>query len=444
MNNQLNFVGRESELKILGEKYTSNNSELGIIYGNRRIGKTTLLKEFSKKKPSIFLSCEKNSSNLLRLKKELEQYANNPLFVKIIPNNFYELFETFLNSYNKKEKLIIIIDEFPYMLEHDKAVLSEFQRIWDELLIKNNIFLILNGSSFGVMVEEVLGQKSPLYGRKTFSMNLTGLKYKDLLKICKCKKEDFFKYYSVLGETTLYWTLIDSKLTFTQNIENIFLKKSGTLYNEFEFIMIQSFRETKNYSLILEAIANGKNSFNEIVNFTQIDKSAVFRYIEILKHFNYIEAKKSIFSKPNSKNTRFFLRNNYFIFYYNLIKPYNKLLEMDKSSEVIKKIDFNLYFSKFYEKLCKEFVFKKFKLYEIGSYWYKDKEIDVIGYNDNELVLAEVKWSDNIYNLKEKLEKFKVPEKFLKHKKTIVIFSKNKIRNSISFKEVINFFFRKQ
>jgi uncharacterized protein len=439
MSNQQKFIGRENELKILNERYFSKNSELGIVYGNRRIGKTTFLKEFSKNKPSIYLSCEKNSSNLIRLKKELEQHINNPLFEKIMPNSFYDLFENFINSYNKKEKLVIIIDEFPFMIEFNKSIISEFQRIWDELLVKNNIFLILNGSSFSVMVEEVLGQKSPLYGRKTFSINLKGLKYKDLIKICKCEKEDFFKYYSILGETTLYWTLIDNKLSFVQNIENIFLKKSGTLYNEFEFIMIQSFRETKNYSLILDAIANGKNTFNEIVNFTQIDKSAVFRYIEILKQFNYIESKKSIFFKPNSKNTRYFLKNNYFIFYYNFIKPYNKLLELDRSNEVIEKINFNIYFSKFYEDICKEYVFEKFNLYEIGSYWYKDKEIDIIGYNDDLLVLGEVKWNDNISNLKEKLENFEIPKEFLNHKKVILIFSKNKINNSISYKDIINF-----
>jgi len=260
------FFGRLKELELMENLYKKRGFEMLVLYGRRRIGKTTLISHFIKDKPAIFYSA---------------QEANDLINLKIFSETIYQFFGLsssglpaftdwnnaflFLAEKAKNKRIILVFDEFPYAVGANKSLKSILQNVIDHKLKDSNIFIILSGSHIGFMENEVLGSKSPLFGRRTAQMKLSGFDYFDASDmLLKFSNEDKIKLYSCIGGTPYYLSLIDKSLSFEKNLEFLFFEPSGYLYEEPIMLLKQELREGAMYNSIISAIAQGATKLNDI------------------------------------------------------------------------------------------------------------------------------------------------------------------------------------
>ena len=400
------FVNRTEELKFLEKMYKEKKANLIILYGRRRIGKTELIKQFIKNKKSVYFLADSRTDyfNIKELQKEMGDYLDNDLFKKAKIEDWFELFKEFVKL--KNENVIICIDEFPYLIDSNKAIPSIFQKIWDLILSKTNIFLILCGSSISMMEKHTLNYKAPLYGRRTGQWNLQPLKFKHLSSfLSSYSKEDLVKVYSLTDGIPLYILELDRKLNFFDNLREKVFKPGRFLYQESEILLKQEFREPANYFSILKSIAFGRNKYGEICSFTNLDKSLVSKYVDNLILLEIIKKEFPVTQKKETRNASYVFKDNYFNFWFRFIYP-NKS-EIEGGQNILKQIEksFNQYLGFIFEKVCKEFLIENnkllpFRFKKIGRWWHKDKEIDLVALNEDkkEILFMECKWKD----LKEK------------------------------------------
>lgn len=397
------FIDRDKELDFLNKIYREKKSSLIVIYGRRRVGKTELIKEFIKNKLHIYFLADMRGDyqNLKEMQHFMGDFLQDNLFKKADIRDWIELFYEF--SKRIKNKIIIVIDEFPYLIMSNKAIPSIFQKIWDNNLSSKDVCLILLGSSIGMMETAVLGYKSPLYGRRTGQWRALPLKFKYLYKFLpNYSTEDLIRVFSITDGIPAYILTMNPKFSFSENLtENIF--KSGSfLYQEAEFLLRQELREQANYFNILKAISMGKMKYGEIVNFTELDKSLVSKYLHTLILLHVIRKEFPVTQKKETRNARYIFEDNYYNFWFRFVYPNKTLIESGKIKELmgIVKTDINIYFSQVFEKLCRDFLFDKSLMVfnKIGRWWHKDKEIDVVALNEKtkEILFAECKWKNRV------------------------------------------------
>ena len=175
------FIGREKELADLEELYSQDKFQLFVLYGRRRVGKTTLLNEFCKHKAAIFYSAEQ-SNNKLNLEKFSSRVFDFYGESNLEPFSSWSNALSYIDEHQGDKKLILVIDEFPYLVKKNKALLSELQHLIDHKLTSGKLFIILCGSYMGFMEKEVLGSKSPLFGRRTAQLHMKPFNYQTSAK----------------------------------------------------------------------------------------------------------------------------------------------------------------------------------------------------------------------------------------------------------------------
>lgn len=403
------FINRDYELNYLNTRYNSNTPEFIVLYGRRRIGKTRLITEFIHQKEGIiFLPVEySKAENIKLLQYQMGDFLGNDTFKKINLNGFEELFIEFFNWYKDDKRMVFAIDEFPYLIKLDRSIPSVFQRIWDLNLSKQNVMLILSGSSIGMMETEVLGYNSPLYGRRTGQWQVDKLEFKYLASFFPhYQVDDLIRIYGCMGSIPEYLLKFSDTLDFWENLHLNFLSKGSFLYEESDILLREEFREPRNYMFILKTIAQGKRKLSEIANATGMDKGALSRYIHNLKHVGIIEAEISVplTGTGRSKRSLYKIKDNYFNFYFRFVLPNKNSIdgEINITSKV--KRNYDQYLGFIFEELIRDLIRQGkldigFMPEDCGSWWYRQNEIDIVATgidtdNVKNLFLAEVKWSE--------------------------------------------------
>ncbi len=417
---QKEFINREKELSFLNKKYKEKSPDLFILYGRRRIGKTQLSLEFLKNKNGIYFLCSEEGDliNINEMQKKMSDFVGIE-FKNIIFKNWYDLFAIFFKMYNKKEKLIIIIDEFPYLIKKNKAIPSIFQKLWDTLLYNQNIFIILTGSSVSIMEKEVLNVKSPLYGRRTAQWDLQPIPFKHIINFFpKLQIIDLFKTYFVLGGVPAYLQKINANLNFKENIIEGIFTKGNFLNMEGNILMNYEFSETNNYKLILNAISKGKQKQKDIVGHTYLDYSLVSKYLTVLKSLSIIHEEIPITESKRFKGRLYKINDNFLQFWFRYLYSNISFIESHNPKDIYSyyEEDINKFFGCKFEDLIKELfinydIATMYKYNSFGRMWGKlpkkylvDKtkstyEIDVVGINNmtkKNILFCEVKWKDNV------------------------------------------------
>jgi len=252
---QHKFVDRKIELEIMRKFYGSDKAEFIILYGRRRVGKTELILKFMENKKNVYLlaSTEGDRENINIFKSKFAELLNDDYFARIDFKDWFSLFEALCKNVNfisltKGEKVVIAIDEFPFLIHTNSNIPSIFQRIWELLLKDKNVMLILCGSSVSVMEEKVLDYKSPLYGRRTGQLELQPLSFVYLKSFfANYTMEDLAKVWFVVGGMPAYLLQLSNNISFWENVEENILKKERYLYREAEILLREEFREPKNY-----------------------------------------------------------------------------------------------------------------------------------------------------------------------------------------------------
>ncbi|WP_457750892.1 ATP-binding protein [Thermococcus sp.] len=400
------FVDRKRELEFLERAYSSDRAEFLVIYGRRRIGKTELLLHFARNKPHVyFLATEKPyRDNLRELQGLLAEFLGDRLFGKVAFGDIDELLMAFGERIGD-ERVTLIIDEFPLLVEHYRPVLSLLQKAWDLKLSETKIMLILCGSSVSAMENEVLAYKSPLYGRRTGQWRLTEIPFFHIGEFLPgYTVEDLVKVWSISGGIPAYLLQFSPEKSFDENVVERVLSKGAFLYEEAEFLLREELREPANYFAILQAIAAGRSRFGEIVNATGLDKSLVSKYLAVLQRLGIVEREVPVTAtvKEASKRGLYSIADNYFAFWFRYVLPNKSYLEAGLAEDVWKrsKEDFNTYMGSVFEKLVRNpevfFRLTGFRFTKLGRWWRKGEEIDLLALNERErkALFVEIKWKD--------------------------------------------------
>ena len=396
------FIDRERELEFLEEKF-GDKRQLIVLYGRRRVGKTELLKQFCKNKDYIYFLADKRGS-LLNAERFVNIAAEH--FGDIPPRvrNFDDAF-TYIAKRLNERKIVIVIDEFSYLVEKDDSIPSVFQLIWDDVLKDKNTMLILCGSLVSMM-ENMLSYRSPLYGRRTGQWKLSPLRFNDAKQIFpRYSTEQKVEAYSILGGIPFYLNTFDDKKDIYTNIEEKILTKGEILYEEVEFLLREELRDYSSYLSILEAIARGNSRLSEIANFSKIQAKDLPKYLNVLMKLDIIEKVYPITEKKTTKRTIYKIKDNFFDFYFRFVYPFKSELELGNTKKVmgIIKRDLNTFVGKKFEDISREFLYEMnmkglmpFRFSNIGTWWEKDKEIDTVAFNKEEkkILFCEAKWQD--------------------------------------------------
>lgn len=415
----MKFINRETELKALNDKWAQDTSQLIIIYGKRRVGKTELIKQFIKGKEAVYFLADKRTC--LEQLRELGRIVGDMFNDDILKNrgfeDWLEVF-TYLKKH-KKDKFVFAIDEYPYLVETDKSISSIFQKGWDQTLKNSGIFMVLSGSSIGMMESEVLAYKAPLYGRRTGQILIKPLSFNKMRGFFPGKGfDEILSIYTITGGIPAYILQWDPVLSADENIKQKIFLNTEFLHNEVEFILKEEFREPKNYLSILRAISCGKRKFGEIVNETGLEKNILTKYLMTLERLQIVEKEVPVTEDNLHKSRKglYTITDNFFRFWFQYVFPYKSDLEIQRFDEVLRKMrdGFKMLESVIYETVCRHMIqdFRdEFFVFErIGKWWEREKEIDIVALNaaTKDILFGEAKWSEkqvgtNIYEaLKEK------------------------------------------
>lgn len=441
------FLGRKAELQKLSSEYNRESSFV-VMYGRRRVGKTTLIKEFIKDKKALYFlsTSELEINNRNRLIKSIADFTGMPYLKNSNFDNWYDIFEIIVN-YQPEEKKIIVIDEFQYLVNANPSFTSIFQRIWDDILKDNNIMVILCGSYISMMTTQVLHYSSPLYGRRTCQMKLKPLKFTEIKEgFRNLRFNELVSLYAVTGGVPKYLEFFDNNLGFFENIKNEILDKNGFLYEEPTFLLQKEVRETMTYFSMIQTIADNNHKLSKIASALEVPSTKLTPYIKTLMDLSLVEKRVPVTERNPSKSKKglYYIEDNFIEFWFRFVYPYKSQLEMENIQYVVDKIKNNLidnHVSFVYEDICREqFVNQSselgFIISKIGSYWDSKVEIDIVAIdNDNKkLIVGECKYlnkpmKDSVfYNLIEKADSIKGYDDY---DKVYVLFSLNGFEDRI-------------
>lgn len=442
----LTFIDRCEELSFLEKRFQKKEFEFFVIYGRRRIGKTELIKQFIKNKNAIYVVCDKSGlkRNMHRLKKKIAEHFHEPI---IETNDVEEIF-SYLSKKAKNQRLIIVFDEFSYLVEKDDSVPSQFQRAIDNYLTHSDSFLILCGSSISMMEKGVLSHKSALYGRKTAHIKLDEMpfySFSDFFPFNSFEKN--ILYYSILGAVPFYMQhFSDNKSTF-ENVKEEILSKTGHLYEEIDFLLREELREPDVYKSILTAISSGCFKVVEIAHKSGIKTQDLDKYLKVLIRLGIIKREIPV-TKLKSKKSIYSIDDNFFSFSFLFSEPFKSDLEIGQLTQIEKKFnnDFNTFVGARFEKLIREKIIVQLpivQLHNIGRWWgyYRDLEtkarknieIDIVGINNEtgDILFGECKWKEGVdgkklvNQLKEKSKYVHWPDNEKKRTDHFVIIAKS-------------------
>jgi len=414
------FLGREKELVSLERMYSKQGFQMAVVYGRRRIGKTSLLNEFVKEKNSLYVAAEE-VNDALNLEKFSRSIGQKLGMMNFPPFTDWNKLFSFVKEQFGDKKLVFVIDEYPYAATANPSLNSILQHVIDYDFKESNIFLILCGSSMSFMEDNVLGEKSPLFGRRTGQLKVNPLDYFDSsLFYPKASDEDKIKYYSCVGGTPYYLSLIDPDSSFEDNMRELYFDINGYLLNEGTLLMKQEFREPAIYNSILQAIASGAKTLNEIVGFTKLQSVSVSRYLHTLQELNYIVRVIPFGANAlKGKTSRYEISENFISFWYRYVFSVRSEIERGSGDVYASAAleDLPNFMGYRFEEITREYLRRvnlrkelPFIAKSFGTWWGKDsrgdlQEVDIIApsLRGKELLVGECKWRES-FNIAQTLE----------------------------------------
>ena len=407
------FIGRKKELHSLNKHYQSDQFECAIIYGRRRIGKTELISEFIKDKKTIFFTAtqENAESNLRRMSEAVNNYENPAASTAPISQNFDQLLKHVVEL-AQKERIVFVIDEYPYLAESYSGFSSLLQAYIDKDFLHGKLFLILCGSSMSFMEKQVLGYQSPLYGRRTMQLKLEPFSFAEAREMLgHFNKEDAFTLYAISGGIPQYLTYFSRENSVKAAINDNFLQRDGRLFEEPNNLLKQELREPANYNSIISAIAHGASRLNDIAMKTKIAATSLRPYINNLIELEIIKKVNPVTElDKKSRKAVYQISDGMFRFWYRFIPNNLSLIERGMSEIAWQSIIDNLsdFLGPAFEKLSQDYLWdhydmKKAPFTQLGNWWGTDNrtrkqvELDVLGFSteDNTFaIFGECKWKN--------------------------------------------------
>ena len=430
------FIGRDVEIKKLNEMYDSGKYECAVIYGRRRVGKTTLIKEFIKNKKAIyFLAREADGGvNLTNFSNDVYAVTAKELKGNAFFGDWEKAFD-YIYEIAKNERLVLVIDEFPYLANGYRSISSIIQAHIDNHWGDSKLFLILCGSSMSLMEKQVLAYKSPLYGRRTAQFKILPFSFFTSLPFFEgYSKEDKAILYGITGGIPEYLNKINPGKTVRENIIDLYLSPSGHLFEEPSNLLKQELREPSTYNGIIEAIAGGASRLNDIATKCGIESNKCAKYLKSLIALGIVKKEWPVTESASSKKSIYLLDDMMFRFWYRFVFPNMSGIVSGLGEDIYEYEIANSipdYMGIAFEEICKQYIIEQAKIKStpllpgnLGKWWGNNpkekcqEEVDILSYRKDDALFGECKWTkkpvgmDTLKNLQRRSELFPYKNKW--------------------------------
>lgn len=342
------FIGRRYELQQLEDKYNSGKSELAVIYGRRRIGKSSLVEKFAENKGFFFkfegIEGENTKGQMASFVNMMGKHVHDPFLGKIHFDSWHTTFdyltEKLLDNKKRKKKLVLFFDEVQWMAARRSKLISIIKYFWDNYWKKMNVMLILCGSIASFMVKRIIHSKA-LYGRITLEILLKGFLPDEAVQFFRNKrsKEEILKYLLVLGGVPRYLEEINLNRSFNQNINALCFSKNGLMTDEIDKIFYSQFKEAETYRKIVSVLKGKLLTFKEIAEKTGKPSGGTLKNaLELLVDSELVDYYISMDKGWNSKFKKYRLGDEFLVFYFKYIEPNTRLIKAGSQTRLFEKV----------------------------------------------------------------------------------------------------------
>ena len=402
------FVGRKNEMDSLNKSYNRDSFQFPVIYGRRRIGKTTLINELCKgRKHVYFVAVQSTAKENLGILSAQILSALAPEAPKNPFSSFREAVE-YVFERAKEERIIFAIDEYPYLANSDASVSSVLQAAIDKHQADSRLFLILCGSSMSFMEEQDLGYKSPLYGRRTAQYKLTPFDYRESAEMLQgFSSEEKITLYSITGGIPEYLSRIDSELSLRENVQELFFSPSGRLFEEPSNLLKQELKMPETYNAIIAAVAGGSSRLNEIATKVGIETSQCSNMLSTLISLGLVRKEYPVIGMK-SKKSIYILDDWMFIFWYRFIQQELSRITTGFGDIVCEEVfeeHINSHIGRAFEECARQYMWNALRekktpieFKQIGRWWgtnhqeRREEKIDFIALSGKSAIFGECKW----------------------------------------------------
>jgi len=389
------FVNRVDELDRLQTLYESDTAELAIIYGRRQIGKSELVRQsIADHDDAVYYQAVQGTATT-QLRRFVEAAATTYPDITAVKEEWEPLL-----TYLVDRDAIIVIDEFPYLIESNEGLPSIIQHLWDTAVDESQATLVLTGSAIGMMHTHVLDGGAPLYGRVSQIPNgrleLSQLPFRSIKEFVPTyDPEDRVFVYGIFGGTPRYLSPLDPSRSLGENITRLLYDPDGPLHDEPEAVLQMELNEVNTYFSVLESMASGNHSRNEIAQGAGIESTNTSYYFDRLETLQIIEKHHPALADPaRSKRTRYQIRDPVFRFYFRYLYGRGGQYELYGENAYKELIEPELpdFASETFESLCHQAVptlYEEYQLTQVPTqWWYKGREIDVVAPTDGTTLIA--------------------------------------------------------
>ena len=402
------FVGRERELSQLNKRYHKAGFECIVLYGRRRIGKTALIREFCKDKKTIFFTGLETAAreNLVNLSQSIYE-AQGGVGPAPVYGDFVAALAA-ITAMARREKLVVVMDEYPYLAKAYAGISSLLQVQIDHVWKDMDLYLILCGSSMSFMEKQVLGQESPLFGRRTAQLKLEPFTiFETRQYFPQMDKEQLAVLFGITGGIPLYLAQMDETVSLRENITRNFFDPMAYLFEEPSNLLKQELREPANYNAIIQSIAQGATKLSQIAAKVGLEVSACAGYIKNLCGLGIVE-KETPLGEKQSKKSIYMLKDGMFRFWYRFVPRHYSLIQNGMGDVVYERISPEIpdFMGQTFERICREWLWQQNRLGnlplifdEAGRWWgtdprlKKQAEIDILAQNAvGQKLFCECKW----------------------------------------------------
>ncbi|WP_306055809.1 ATP-binding protein [Natronococcus wangiae] len=390
------FVNRTEELSRLYKLYESDDAELAVIFGRRRLGKTELVKQSLKGYDDAVLYQAKQKTSALQLQQFVEVASDAYPGITRIREEWESILE-----YLADQDAIVVLDEFPYLVEQDESLPSVLQAMFDHELDDSSATFVLVGSSISMMEEAALLGNSPLYGRSSLKLDIRQLRFDAAMGFFPegYTADEQVLTWGVFGGVPYYLEEVDPEADLGENVQRTILSRHGTLHDEPDYVLRMELTEPTRYFSILEAIAGGSTSRNEIAGATGIDYNQLSKYVNRLSRLRLVDQHVPVTErKERTKRSRYRIRDQFFRFWFHFVYGSGDRYDDfgDEAYETLIEPGLADFVSDSFEDLCGSALrtlYPEYTITDVGQWWYQEHEVDVVGLtNEDALIAGECKF----------------------------------------------------
>lgn len=435
------FTGRERELQYLNDYYLKPGTQILVVYGQKGIGKTTLLEQFVEDKDCFYyeaISCSGRQQRVFMASHLEDMGITMPQYPE-----FEELFSVIEES--KDSKKILVIDEVQNMCKTDNEF---FEALYNYIYgndKKKDMLIILCSSSIGWVENSMMSKVGELSHLLSGYYKIEELKYQDFAAhFPMFSKEDSIGAFSILGGIPGLWQYFNDEFTLRENIESFVLQSNERLFDYGQQYVAEELRETAVYNTILAALADGKRKLNDLYHHTGFSRAKISVYLKNLIQLEIVEKVLSADTegRDNTRKGIYRIKHPYVHFYYRYLFPNQTKIMFWETNEFYDQFiapTFKEFSAECFKKVCREFLEKENVqerlpdryVYE-GQWFGKKGTIDFIFQDEEEEFLAGIcNWEKDMmmyedYSLlMECLEDAKIEAEF------IVLFSAKNFDNRL-------------